>query len=370
MENLRVALVHDWLTGQRGGEKVLEVFSEIFPDAPIFTLFHIPGCQIEQIENKDIHTSFLQKFPFAKKKYRSYLPFFPLAVELFDIQDFDLVISSSHCVAKGVIPHPDALHICYVHSPVRYAWNQYFSYFSAKKLNLFSRLFIPPVLHYIRLWDESASHRVDHFVANSGNVERRINKYYKRPATVIYPPVDVDFFRPGLDKKDYYLIVSALVPYKRIDLAIAAFNRNKIPLKIVGGGPDYKKLKKMAGSNIEFIGSVSNHDLCRLYQETQALVMPGEEDFGIAVLEAQACGTPVIAFGRGGALETVVPQKTGLFFNKLEVNSILDALDKFRSMEFNRALIRENAMKFSRENFKININNFLKEKWNKHTSKQ
>src|SRR4030065_634163 len=196
MDTIKVALVHDWLTGQRGGEKVLEVLAEIFPRAPIFTLFHFKGSQAEIIECRDIRTSFLQKLPFLEKKYRQYLPLFPLAVELFDLGGFDLVISSSHCVAKGAIPPPDALHICYIHSPIRYAWNQYFAYFSPEQLSFFSRLLIPPVMHRLRVWDESPAARVDHFVANYDNVARRVLKYYRREADVIHPPADTEFFRP------------------------------------------------------------------------------------------------------------------------------------------------------------------------------
>ncbi|MBN1272783.1 MAG: glycosyltransferase [Candidatus Aminicenantes bacterium] len=362
MINAKVALVHDWLTGQRGGEKVLEVFSEIFPRAPIYTLFYFPGSQSEILEQKDIRTSFLQRMPFLKRRYRFYLPLFPLAAEMFDLQEYDLVLSSSHCVAKGIIPRPDALHISYIHSPIRYAWNQYFPYFSPKKLGLFSKFLIPPVIHYLRLWDESSSHRVDHFVANSHNVARRIEKYYRRSAEVIHPPVDTVFFQPGELKKDYFLIVSALVPYKRIDLAVAAFSKSGCPLYIVGDGPDYKKLKSQAKSNVRFLGSVDAETLKRTYQEAQALLMPGEEDFGINALESQACGTPVIAYERGGALETILPGKTGLFFRKQRIQYLLDVLDKFQSMQFNRAFIRENALKFSRNTFKESMCRYLEKK--------
>jgi len=261
MENIKVALVHDWLTSQRGGEKVLEVFAEIFPRAPIYTLFHFPGSQSEIIEHRKIVTSFLQRLPFLKKRYRYYLPVYPLAAELFNLQDYDLVISSSHCVAKGVIPPPEGLHISYIHSPMRYIWNQYFSYFSYEKLNFFSRFIIPAIIHKLRIWDESSSHRVDCFIANSRAVVNRINKYYRRKAEVIHPPVDTDFFRPDNRQEDYYLIVAALVPYKKINLAIEAFNCSGLTLKIVGCGPGFKKLKKSARSNIKFLGSLMDDDL-------------------------------------------------------------------------------------------------------------
>ncbi len=363
MERAKVALVHDWLTGQRGGEKVLEVFTEIFPDAPIYTLFHFPGSQSEKIEQKSIHTSFLQKMPFLKRKYRSYLIFYPLAVELFDLQEYDFIISSTHCVAKGAIPRPDSLHICYVHSPVRYAWNQYFAYFSPEKLGFFSRLIIPPVIHRLRQWDVISNSRVDHFVANSKTVARRISRYYRRDAEVIHPPVDAEFFLPSPKQGEYFLIVSALVPYKRIDLALEAFNRSGWKLKIAGDGPGYKELKKKAKSNVEFLGFLSPPDLLHVYQEAKALLIPGEEDFGINSLEAQACGVPVVAFGRGGATETVLHGETGLFFYELNAQSLQDALDKFQVIAFNKAKIRDNAMTFSRDVFKEKVLAFFQAKW-------
>ncbi len=363
MENIKVALVHDWLTGQRGGEKVLEVFSEIFPDAPIYTLIHFPGSQIEDIENKRIVTSFIQKFPFLKKKYRSYLPLYPLAIEMFDLQEYDMIISSSHCVAKGVIPRPDALHISYVHSPIRYAWNQYFSYFSHEKLGIFSRFLIPPIIHKIRLWDSISAHRVDYFVANSKTVAKRIEKYYRRSAEVIHPPVDTRFFKPGGKQDNYFLIVSALVPYKRLELAIEAFNQSGDVLKIVGQGPDYRKLKKAAKANIKFLGSLDPVGLLQVYRGARALILPGEEDFGINVLESQACGVPVIAYMRGGATETVITEETGVFFPELKASSLLIALDKFKHLSFNKKLIRENALNFSREKFKKSISAYLRKKW-------
>jgi glycosyltransferase involved in cell wall biosynthesis len=365
MDKIKVALVHDWLTGQRGGEKVLEVLAEIFPRAPIYTLFHLRGSQIEAIERRDIRTSFLQKMPFLRKRYRYYLPLFPLAVEMFDLADYELVVSSSHCVAKGAIPAPDALHISYVHSPVRYAWNQYFAYFSPDRLSFFSRRLIPPVIHRLRVWDESSAARVDQFVANSENVARRIRKYYRRTADVIHPPVDTDFFQPPAEEpaRSDYLIVSALVPYKRIDLAVRTFNRSGERLTVVGTGPDLGKLKKLARPNVTFLGQVSGAGLRALYQRAKALLIPGEEDFGITALEAQACGTPVIAFGRGGALESVIPGETGLFFSELSVEALASALDNFKGLKFNKPVIRANAEKFSRPAFRQKTMEYFRRKW-------
>lgn len=366
MDKIKVALVHDWLTGRRGGEKVLEVLAEIFPEAPIFTLFHLRGSQLESLEKRDIKTSFLQKFPFLEKRYRFYLPLFPLAAELFDLGRYELVISSSHCVAKGIIPASEALHISYVHSPVRYAWNQYSAYFSRDRLSFFSRLLIPPAIHRLRVWDVTSSARVDHFVANSANVARRIWKYYRREAEVIHPPADIDFFKPASPPEPpggYHLIVSALVPYKRIDLAVEVFNLRGWPLKIVGTGPESRRLRKASGPNIEFLGPLPQERLLPLYQGARALLLPGEEDFGITALEAQACGVPVIAYGRGGARETVIPGETGLFFSELTPASLGDVLDKSLGLEFNRAIIRSNAMKFSRATFKEKMTSYLEKKW-------
>ncbi len=365
MENAKVALVHDWLTGQRGGEKVLEVLAEIFPKAPIYTLFHVKSSQHPDIEKRVIRTSFLQRMPFLEKKYRSYLPLFPMAIEMFDLQEYDLVVSTSHCVAKGAIPAPDALHVCYIHSPMRYAWNLYFSYFAPERLSPFSRWLIPPIIHRLRTWDAVSAARVDRFVANSANVARRVGKYYRREAGVIPPPVDTEFYKPdgSVPRGDYHLVVSALVPYKRIDLAIEAFNRTGEPLKIVGVGPEYPALRKGARANVEFLGAVEAGDLRRLYQGAAAFLLPGEEDFGIATLEAQACGTPVIAYGRGGSLETVVPAETGLLFEEPTVVGLLGALDKFRTFACNRETIRSNAMRFSREMFKEGISSYIRKAW-------
>jgi glycosyltransferase involved in cell wall biosynthesis len=363
MDKPKVALVHDWLTGRRGGEKVLEVLAELYPEAPIFTLIRFPGSQHPSLERREIHTSFVQRLPFLKKRYRSYLPLFPLAVEMFDLQEFDLILSSSHCVAKGAIPRPDALHISYIHSPMRYAWNQYFAYFSSERLGWLSRRLIPPALHRLRIWDTVSCHRVDHFAANSLAVAARIRRYYGRSAEVIHPPVDADFFQPGGRQEDYFLIVSALVPYKRIDLAVEAFGRRKETLKIVGQGPEFNKLRRSAPHNVHFLGAVGDEELRAVYQGARALIMPGEEDFGINSLEAQACGVPVIAYNRGGATETVSENRTGLFFPLLTAPSLLDALDIFQAMAFNKQEIRANAERFARPAFRAKMVAYIREKW-------
>jgi glycosyltransferase involved in cell wall biosynthesis len=365
MENIKVALVHDWLTGQRGGEKVLEALAEVFPRAPIFTLFHFRGSQIPDLERRDIRTSFLQGLPFLRGKYRSYLALFPLAAELFDLQGYELVISSSHCVAKGVIPAPGALHVSYIHSPVRYAWNQYHAYFGRGRLSAPVRCVVAPIVHALRAWDVTSAARVDHFVANSAAVRSRIARYYRRPADVIPPPVDTDFFRPGESgaRGSGFLAVSALVPYKRLDLAIAACNETGDRLRIVGTGPDYRVLRRLARSNVEFLGAVGGGDLLRLYREAEAFVMPGEEDFGIAAVEAQACGTPVVAYGRGGALETVVDGTSGVLFTELTVASLRAALDKARRLPLNRNTLRSHALRFSKPAFREKVTAYLRARW-------
>lgn len=365
MENAKVALVHDWLTGRRGGEKVLESLAEIFPGAPIFTLFHFRGSQIPDLERRDIRTSFLQGLPFIKRKYRSYLPLFPLAAELFDLQEYELIVSSSHCVAKGVIPAPGALHVSYVHSPVRYAWNQYHAYFGRGRLSAPARGLVAPVIHALRVWDVTSAARVDHFVANSAAVRSRIARYYRRPADVIPPPVDTDFFRPGGpgDRGAGFLAVSALVPYKRLDLAVAACNATGDKLRIVGTGPDYKALRRLAGPSVEFLGAVDGADLVRLYREAAAFLMPGEEDFGIAAVEAQACGTPVVAYARGGALETVADGTSGVLFPELTVPSLRAALDKARRLPLNEKTVRSQALRFSKPAFREKVTSYLRARW-------
>jgi glycosyltransferase involved in cell wall biosynthesis len=368
MDHLKVALVHDWLTGQRGGEKVLEALAEVFPEAPIYTLFHFKGSQVEAIERKRIETSFLQSLPFLRRHYRWYLPLYPLAAELFDLQAYDLVVSSSHCVAKGIIPNPNALHVSYIHSPVRYAWNQYEAYFGARRLSFPARVIIPGRIHRLRMWDVTSSARVDHFVANSGAVARRIGKYYRRTAEVVHPPVDTGFFHPAEtpSPREFDLIVTALVPYKMIDVALAAYKGLGRPLKIVGDGPEMKRLRRLAGPEVEFLGSRTSEELRELYRRARLLLMPGEEDFGIAAVEAQACGAPVVAYGCGGALETVLDGRTGLFFSSLTPAGIRDALDKFRTLEFNESTLRTHALGFSREVFKDRIAASIRRAWQAH----
>lgn len=361
---MRVALVHDWLTGMRGGEKCLEVFCEIFPDAELFTLLHVRGSVSPVIEKMKIQTSIIQNLPFARTRYRYYLPLFPTAIEKFDLREFDLILSSSHSVAKGVIPPPGALHVCYCHTPMRYIWPMYEEYFGRRSGIL--RFAAPLIIPYLRRWDISSSRRVDRFIANSENVRGRIRRYYGREAEVIYPPVRTEYTRLSTEDRGYFLIVSALVPYKRVDLAVEAFNRLGEHLVIVGTGSESRRLRRMARKNIEFTGWVGRRVLDRYYAGCRGLVFPGEEDLGIVPIEAQCYGKAVIAFGAGGVLETVqgrwlgsaAPKGkgvTGIFFRKQTVPQLIEAVREFCETAFDPRCIRNHAVKFDEKNFKDKV---------------
>lgn len=347
---LKVAFAHDWLTGMRGGEKVLEALCELYPDADIFTLFHARGSVSDTIERHRISTSLVQRLPFARSQYRRYLPVFPTAIEQFDLDPYDLVISSSHCAAKAVVAAGRARHICYCHSPMRYAWDQFDAYFGPKRVGAFaSRWLYRPMLARLARWDAVTAPRVGRFVANSQYVAGRIRRYYNREATIVYPPVDTIFYHPDTTVPgSHFLIVSALVPYKRIDLAIAACQRAGARLRIVGDGPDRARLEQGAGGSIEFLGRLSDEEIRAEYRSALAVLMPGEEDFGIVPVEAQACGRPVVALARGGALETVVPGDTGVLFAEPTVESLVTALEQTSGLAFDPCRIRERALRFSR----------------------
>lgn len=375
---MKVAIIHDWLTGMRGGEKVLEVFCELYPDADLYTLIHIPGSTSMTIEPMNIKTSYLQDIPGISKHYRSFLPLFPHAIEGFDLRGYDLVLSSSHCVAKGVIPPPGAMHISYIHSPMRYVWDLYHEYFGSDRSGWLSRKAISVIAHYLRMWDVTSSARVDHFIANSNHVARRIEKYYRRSADVIYPPVDCSRFSISEKDDDFYLIVSAFAPYKRLDIAIEAFNNLGLPLKIIGDGQDEKGLKGLARPNIEFLGWKKDDVLKEHYSKCKALIFPGVEDFGIVPVEAMASGRPVIAYGKGGVLETVVPlnqsevrsQKseerspTGVFFNEQTVDALIWAVKFFEENQdrFDKKEIRAHSLNFGKEIFKEKIRTYILER--------
>ena len=369
LDHLNVALVHDWLTGMRGGEKVLEILCEIFPEADLFTLLHNPGSVSPQIENRRIFTSFIDKLPLKTNRYRYYLPLFPTAVELLDFKAYDLIISTSHCVVKGIRTPPHALHISYLHTPMRYVWDMYEEYFGADKIGRLQRAIIPYFANYLRMWDVSSANRVDHFIANSAHVARRIGKYYRRDATVIYPPVDTGQFPVSHRSEDYYLIISALVPYKKIDLAVRAFNQTGQPLYIVGSGPEQQKLTKMAAGNIRFFDWVSDDELREYAANCRALIFPGEEDFGIVPVEVQSCGKPVIAYARGGALETVIgydgsneKRCSGVFFREQTAEALVEALAQFERLSWDADFVAAHAAKFNRERFREEIAQFITDK--------
>jgi len=358
----RVALVHDWLTGMRGGEKCLEVLCELFPDAPIFTLLYNRGTSSPTIARHDIHTSFVQHLPFASEGYRRYLPLFPFAIERFDLAEFDLVVSSSHCVAKAVRTPTEALHICYCHTPMRYIWNQYDEYFGPGKAGILTRLAMSSVVGRLRRWDVATATRPDYYIANSHNVKARIKSIYGRDAEVIYPPVNVAGVEASLTDDGYYLMVTALVPYKKVDIAIEAFNRLKQRLIIVGSGPDAVRLRELAGPTIEFRGWVADAEVHALYAGCTALIFPGEEDFGIVPVEAMAHGKPVIAYAKGGALETVKEThgaETGILFGKLSSDALIEAMERCAQRKFDPFAIRAQVLSFDRDEYKARMARFI-----------
>lgn len=367
---MKTAFVHDWLTTLAGAEKVLESMTEIF-SGPIYTLVqNKKKLEGSSFENKEIISSFIQKFPFATEKYRNYLPFFPLAIEQFDLRSYDLILSSSHAVAKGVLTHPEQLHICYCHTPMRYAWDLYHQYlFEGSFHKGIKGKFVKFILHYLRMWDLSSAARVDHFVANSRFVAKRINKLYGKPADVIYPPVDTDFFQFYPKKETYYVTASRMVPYKKMDLIVEAFsNMPDKKLVVIGDGPEMSKVRQKAKSNIELVGYQSNDNLRELMQRAKAFIFAAVEDFGILPLEAQSCGTPVIAFGKGGVKETVIEGKTGIFYDEQTPLALQKAVERFEKMVFNPQVIRQHAELFHGARFKEQLKNYVLEKYNLFTS--
>lgn len=362
---MKVAIVHDWLTIYGGSESIVRILHEMFPEAPVYTTVYNEKNMPEDFAAMDIRPSFLQHYPLAKKKYTMYLPFMPRAFESFDLSEYDLVLSSNTSCSKGVLTGAQTLHICYCNTPMRYGWDFYHEYIREKgKLGKF---LISCMMKKIRLWDRLSADRVDKFIANSHNVARRIRKHYRRDSKVIYPPVRTHMFTPG-DKKpkeEYYLAVSRLVSYKRIDLLVEAFTVLGLPLKIIGDGSQMKELKKNASSNIQFLGRLEDNKVLEYMQGARAFLFPGEEDFGITPIEAQACGVPVIAYGRGGALETVVDGKTGLFFKEQKAEALVEAVKNFEQMQFDRKVIAEHAQKFSEERFRTELKNYIFEEYEK-----
>lgn len=352
----KVAIVHDWLPVVGGAERVLEQLINLYPDAEIYTLFDFLSREDAPfLAGKKVHKSFLQKFPFSERFYRNLLPLFPFAIEQFDLNRFDLVISSSSAVAKGVITSPDQLHVCYCHSPMRYAWDLQEQYLKQTGLDSGLRsVFVRYVLYKLRIWDVASSNRVDSFVANSGYIRNRISKTYRREATIIYPPVDIERFTVCTQKENFYVTASRQVPYKRIDLIVKAFRQMPDKkLVVIGDGPEHKKIKALAGDNVQILGYQGDEVLLDHLRRAKAFIFAAQEDFGIIPVEAQACGTPVIAFGRGGARETVLDKVTGLLFEEQTEASLIDAVARFERLQnnFRADVIRQHATEFSTERF-------------------
>jgi UDP-N-acetylmuramyl pentapeptide phosphotransferase/UDP-N-acetylglucosamine-1-phosphate transferase/glycosyltransferase involved in cell wall biosynthesis len=363
---LRIAIVHDFLYTYAGAERVLEQILAVFPQADLFSLFDfLPADNRQFIRNKPVKTSFIQKMPFARRKHRLYLPFMPLAIEQLDVSAYDLVISSSYLAAKGVITRPNQLHICYCHSPARFAWDMQGQYLSQTRLVRGVRSLVArSILHYIRSWDVRSANGVDVFVTNSNFVGQRVQKIYRRQSSVVYPPVNTEKFSVHAAKEDFYLTASRLVPYKRIDLIVDAFNRMpEKKLIIVGDGPEMEKLKAKAGPNVRLLGQQPAERLRRYLQLARGFIFAAEEDFGIAPVEAQACGTPVLAYGRGGVLESVIAGQTGLFFMEQTAQSIIDAIAAFEKVEWNARAIRRHSENFSTARFRQQLRNLVEKEW-------
>ena len=359
IKGLRTALIHDWLTGMRGGEKALEVFCEMFPEADLFTLVHIPGTTSPTIERRRVKRSPIQWLPFAGRLYREYLPLFPIAVEQFDLDAYDLVISTSHCAAKSVVVTGRARHLCYCLTPMRYAWDQFDAYFGPDRIGVAASRALRPVLAAMARWDRATEGRVHRYLAISQYVARRIAVYYNRESTLVYPPVDTEFYTPESNPpappaaplQPKFLVVSALVPYKRVDLAMMAARRAGVGLTVVGGGPERANLEQFTGDGVELVGWRSDEDIRELYRSSVAAILPGEEDFGIVPVEAQACGRPVVALGRGGALDTVADGETGILVGDTSVEALADGLLRAASIPWDSGRIRRHAERFSRQRF-------------------
>ena len=347
----KIALVHDWLTGMRGGERALEVLCERYPEAELFTLVHVPDSVSPTIERRTIHTSFVQRLPGVARYYRRYLPLFPTAVERFNFDRFDLVVSVSHCAVKSVITGSTP-HLCYCLTPMRYAWDQFDAYFGRERIGFVASAMMRPIMTRLARWDRKTADRPNRYVAISHYVAGRIRRYYNREASVVYPPVNTDFFRPdSRSPENFALIVSALVPYKRIPVAIEACRKAGVPLKIVGDGPERQALERGTSGSVEFLGRRSDDEVRLLYGRAKVVLLPGEEDFGIVPLEAQACGRPVVALGRGGACETVVGGETGILVDDPSPDAFADGIAAAFNRSFDSGAIRRHAERFGRERF-------------------
>jgi len=355
-------LVHDWLTGMRGGEQVLKSICQIFPDADLVTLVHARGSVAAPITSRRIRTSIVQWLPGATRRYRQYLPLFPAVIEWFDLDSTDIVISTSHCAAKAVVAPGRAVHICYCHSPMRYAWDQFDAYFGVERVGKLANACYRPILAGLARWDRATAPRVHQFIANSRYVATRIARYYNRAAEVVHPPVDTDFFTPAGTRPDPgFLVVSALVPYKRIDIAIEAAGLLHADLRIVGTGPDAARLRAIAGPTVQFLGQLDDDALRAEYRRAQAVVLPAEEDFGIVPVEALACGRPVVALARGGARETIEQGVTGVLVESQTAAAFADAMDQTRRMTLDPVIARTRAESYSREHFETRFKQVVSE---------
>lgn len=360
---MRVAIIHYWLVGMRGGEKVIEALGRMYPEADIFTHVVVPDALSEDLRRHTIRTSFIAKLPRAARMYKSYLPLMPLALEQLDLSGYDLILSSESGPAKGIIPPEGAVHLCYCHSPMRYIWNMYHEY--RRSAGPVARAAMPLLTHYLRTWDESSAARVDRFVANSSTVAGRIRRYYRRDAEIVHPPVDVAAFAPvGLEELgDYYLMVGELVRYKRPDIAVRAFNASKRRLVVIGGGEMLDELRALAGPTVQILGSQPFAVLRHHYARALGLIFPGEEDFGIVPVEAMASGRPVIAYGRGGATETVVDGRTGVFFDEQGEDALIDAVARLESLALDPAEIILHARQFNPARFERQMRQAVAEAW-------
>ncbi|HOX10586.1 MAG TPA: glycosyltransferase [Candidatus Moranbacteria bacterium] len=367
---MRIAFVHDYLVQFGGAERVLECLTELYPYAPIYTIIHNKESVHGVFDGKRIYTSYLQKFPFAKKWHRIFPTLMPLAIEQFDFSQYDVVVSDSSSYAKGIITGPETLHICYMHTPMRYAWDDCQKYTRDFYFPRLVKRLIPFAMNYIRLWDKVSADRVDIFVANSNFVARRIKKYYHKEAEIVHPPVDTQKFAimENAQPQKYFLMVGRLITYKRHDIAIEAFNKMRLPLKIIGRGPEMKRLQKMAGPTIEFLGRVDDEELKKYYAECQAFVFPQEEDFGIVAIEALASGKPLIAYRGGDIPEHMEEEKMGVFFDKQSPKAIIEAVEKFKKLSFDPSYIRSKVLKFDREVFKEKMKEIIEKETEKHKS--
>lgn len=365
---MRIALVHDYLVQYGGAERVLEAFAELWPYAPIYTILYDPEAMHGKFAGKRIYTSFLQKWPIARKHHRLFPPLMPLAIEQFDFRPYDIVLSDSSSYAKGIITRPETLHISYVHTPMRYAWDDCQKYTEDFGFPKAIKRSVPLFMNPIRLWDKVSADRVDQYIANSEFVRQRIKKYYRKEALVVHPPVDVGrfFVAPLAARGDYFLMVGRLIAYKRHDIAIEAFNRLKLPLKIIGRGPEYARLKALAGPTIEFLDRVSDADLPRYYAHCRAFVFPQEEDFGIVAQEAFASGRPVMAYRGGDIVEHLEAGVMGEFFDEQTVESLVAALQTFHPERYDPLLIRSRAERFDKEQFKTTMKNLVETAWLQH----